>query len=381
MGTASIAIGVATMIIAFSVLLGFKHSIKEKLFTLSAHLQVGKITLNRSYDETPIRINNETTKLFQNNQLFKSNYKVVNKAAILKSENEIAGILLKGISSDYDSTLFQINMLEGRWIRFDAQNDSKEIIISRYLSKKIGVKLNDFALIYFVQNPPRARKLKVVGIYDTGLVEFDKNLIISDLKLLQNLNGWESNQIGHYEVVLKNVNQLTAASQFLSFKLPQDLEIKSVIEQYPQFFEWFDLLDRNIQLVIFLIMVVAAFNMISVLLIMIMERIPMIGLLKAVGMRNKKIRLVFMTNGFLIISKGLLYGNIIGLLLAFTQKKFELIPLDPENYYVSSVPILIDITNILFINILTFIIVGLTLLIPTLFIKKINPIMALKYKD
>lgn len=380
-GVASIAIGVATMILAFSVLFGFKQRIKNKLFGLSSHIQVSKITLNRSFDETPLTRNLEIDEILTENPQISHYHGIINKAAILKSEDEIGGILLKGVANDYDSTLFTKNLIEGRWLQLQDSTDVKEIVISQTIAKKLKVKLNDDALIYFVQNPPRARKLTVVGIYDTGLIDFDKNMIICDQKLLQKLNNWNVNQIGHYEIFIKNFDKLALVEKQLNDNLPQDLYVRPITKLLPQFFEWFNLLDRNILLVIVLIMVVAAFNMISVLLIMIMERIPMIGLLKALGMANKKIRQVFITNGFLIIIKGLIYGNIIGLALAYLQQYSEIIPLDAESYYVDSVPILINYNSVLLVNLIVIVIVGLTLLLPTLFIRKVNPVTALKYKD
>jgi lipoprotein-releasing system permease protein len=380
-GVASIAIGVATMIIAFSVLYGFKLSIKDKLVGLTSHIQIGKITLNRSYDETPLVRNSEIDSIFSKIPEVKGYHTVINKAAILKSEEEISGIIMKGIDLRFDSLLFNGNLVEGRWLNLNDSTDSKEILVSRYASKKLRLKLNDDVLIYFVQNPPRARKMKIVGIYDTGLIDFDKNLIFADLKLIQKLNNWNINQIGHYEVFLNSIDEVERIKAELDDKLPQDLVTKPITSIVPQFFEWFQLLDRNILLVIFLIMVVAAFNMISVLLIMIMERIPMIGLLKALGMPNKKIRQVFMTNGFLIIIKGLVLGNVIGMAIVGIQKYYKLVPLDPESYYIDYVPVLIDFKSIAFVNVIVVVIVGLTLLIPTLFITKINTVNALKYKD
>lgn len=380
-GVASIAIGVATMILAFSVLYGFKLSIKDKLVGLTSHIQVGKITLNRSYDETPLVRNSEIDAIFSDSPVVKGFHTVINKAAILKSEEEISGILMKGIDTQFDSTLFNGNLIEGRWMHLNDSSDSKEILISKYLANKLRLKLNDDVLIYFVQNPPRARKMNIVGIYDTGLIDFDKNLIFADLKLIQKLNNWNINQVGHYEIFLDSIESVNQAKNDFDEKLPQDLISKPITSIVPQFFEWFQLLDRNILLVIVLIMVVAAFNMISVLLIMIMERIPMIGLLKALGMPNKKIRQVFMTNGFLIIIKGLIWGNIVGLAIILIQKYYKLIPLDPESYYIDYVPVLVDLESILLVNFIVVLIVGITLLIPTLFITNINTVNALKYKD
>lgn len=369
------------MILAFSVLYGFKLSIKDKLVGLTSHLQVSKITLNRSYDETPLVRNLETESAIKAFPAVTNLHGVINKAAILKSSEEISGILLKGIDAEFDSSLFINNLIAGRWLNLQDSTDAKEVLVSKYIARKLKLKLNDEVLIYFVQNPPRARKMTIVGIYDTGLIDFDKNLIFTDLRLIRRVNNWHSQQIGHYEIFLRSLDDTPKAKIELDAILPQDLLAKPIMALVPQFFEWFDLLDRNILLVIVLIMVVAAFNMVSVLLIMIMERIPMIGLLKAVGMPNKKIRQVFITNGFLIIAKGLFWGNIIGLFIVIIQKYYRIIPLDPESYYIDYVPVLLDFESIAFVNMLVCFIVGLTLFIPTLFISNINTVKALKYKD
>jgi lipoprotein-releasing system permease protein len=380
-GITSIAIGVAAIILSFSILLGFKDTIKEKLFSMSAHLQVSKITLNQSFEEAPFVNNAESEGLMAKNENIASINAIALKSALLKSDEEISGVLLKGIDEKYDWSKFESNIIKGRHINPDSSNYAKEIILSSTLQKLLNVELEDDILIYFIQNPPRARKVKIVGIYDTVIEDIDKSYAIVDLNLIRRINGWKNNEIGHYEVFLNDFETLNASTQELYEFIPQDQQIHKITQLLPQFFDWFSLLDQNIFIVLFLIIVVASFNMVSVLLIMIMERTPMIGLLKSLGAKNGMIQKIFISNALLIIVKGLLIGNVIAISFCFLQEKFKLIPLDPENYYMSYVPVSWHWPIFLWVNLATVFLVGLIIILPTLSILRISPVKALKYKD
>ena len=380
-GITSIAIGVAAIILSFSILLGFKNTIKEKLFSMSAHLQVSKITLNQSFEEAPFENNSDTRTLLHKNENVASINAIALKSALLKSEEEISGVLLKGVDKNYDWTKFNSNIKSGRAIQVDSSSYAKEIILSTTLQKLLKVKLHDDILIYFIQDPPRARKVKIVGIYDTGIEDIDKAYAIVDISLIRRINDWTDNEIGHYEVFLNEFEQLNATTQALYDDLPQDQQIHKITQLLPQFFDWFSLLDQNILIVLVLIIIVASFNMVSVLLIMIMERTPMIGLLKSLGSPNGLIQKIFISNALIIISKGLLIGNMIAITLCFIQDKLKVIPLDPENYYMSYVPISWHWPTFLYVNIATIVLVGLIVILPTLSVLKISPVKALKYKD
>jgi lipoprotein-releasing system permease protein len=380
-GITSIAIGVAAIILSFSILLGFKDTIKEKLFSMSAHLQVSKITLNQSFEEAPFVNNAESEGLMAKNENIASINAIALKSALLKSDEEISGVLLKGIDEKYDWSKFESNIIKGRHINPDSSNYAKEIILSSTLQKLLNVELEDDILIYFIQNPPRARKVKIVGIYDTVIEDIDKSYAIVDLNLIRRINGWKNNEIGHYEVFLNDFETLNASTQELYEFIPQDQQIHKITQLLPQFFDWFSLLDQNIFIVLFLIIVVASFNMVSVLLIMIMERTPMIGLLKSLGAKNGMIQKIFISNALLIIVKGLLIGNVIAISFCFLQEKFKLIPLDPENYYMSYVPVSWHWPIFLWVNLATIFLVGLIIILPTLSILRISPVKALKYKD
>lgn len=380
-GVASIAIGLAVMIVSFGILIGYKQSIKDKLFSLSSHIQVSKITLNQSYEETPMPIKTNFYNNYRQNSKIRHVQAVGNKAGMLKSSEELAGIVIKGVGHDYDWQTFSENLIEGRRINFSDTSFSNEIIISKRIAQQLKIKLSEEVLVYFVQNPPRVRKVKVVGIYETGLEEFDKNFVIGDLALVQKMNEWDTNTCGHYEVFLKNFDDLTpAASQILN-EIDSDMKITKITDMFPAIFDWLSLLDKNIIIVLVLILVVACFNMISVLLVMMMERTPMIGILKALGSDNIQIRKIFIFNGLTIILKGVLYGNLIGMGLCIIQYYFKVIPLDPENYYISYVPIAWNWLIILVLNLATILLILAVITIPTLIVSRMRVVEALKFKE
>lgn len=379
-GMASIAIGISILLISYSVLFGFKKTIKEKLFGLNAHIQVSKITLNQSFDESPLQINDEIKDVFAKNDHLDGIFTVTNKAAILKSESDIAGILIKGVDSSYVDANFSKNILEGESLQFTPNSSENQILISELLAKKLHIKVGQSVLIYFIQNPPRARKVKVKGIFSTGIEEYDKQLIIGDNRLIHKMNSWSPDQVGHFELLVKDIGQIENVKKQLLSELPSFLTVVSIMDISPEYFDWFELLDRNILIIIVLIIIVASFNMMSVILIMIMERTQMIGLLKALGASNYTIRSMFFRNSIYIVWKGLLWGNGIGLSLCWIQDTFQIIRLDPVNYYMSFVPISWEWSWYLFVNAALFLIVSSIVFLTTSTILRIKPIAAIRTK-
>ncbi|WP_367915161.1 ABC transporter permease [Leadbetterella sp. DM7] len=377
-GILSVAITVSVIILSFFVLLGFKNTIKEKLFSQTSHIQVSKITLNRSFEEAPVPNNSEYFKQVSELPGVRSVSRVAYKSVILKSAEEISGVVVKGVDKEYDWTEFEKNLVEGRVLHPDSAN---EIILSTRIAGILNAKVGESIFAYFIQDPPRARKLTVTGIYDTHVEELDQLYVLADLSLIQRINGWENGEFGHLDVYLKDISRMKEVKSQLLDIFPQDYKVTEVEELLPHFFEWFKFLDRNIVLIIVLIMVVAAFNMISVLLIMIMERTPMIGLLKSLGSSNALIRRIFLINSSRIILYGLLLGNALALVLSFVQWKFELIRLDAQNYYMNYVPIEWSWLAVAGVNLGVFIVVLLVTVLPTFSITRISPVTALKYKD
>jgi lipoprotein-releasing system permease protein len=380
-GMMSIAIAVSVLIISFFVLLGFKNQIKEKLFSLSSHIQVNKITLNRSFDEGSIPNNQDLFFKIKQNENVESVSRSALKSVILKSTADISGVVLKGIDANYDWRPFDDNIILGRKLNLRSDSVSNELIISKKTAETLNLNLNDNVLIYFIQNPPRARKMKIVGIYESNVEELDQMYIMGDLNLIRKINSWNENEFGHFEILVKDFTEINNTKKQLLDALPQEYEVLKIDEILPQFFDWFNLLDRNIILVITLIILVAGFNMVSVLLIMIMERTPMIGLLKSLGSSDNKIRRIFLYNSSRIIIKGQLLGNIIAFIISFIQYRYKIIKLDATNYYMDSVPIQWNWYVVVGVNLGVFVLVLFITILPTILVKRISPVEALKYKD
>lgn len=384
-GVASIAIGVAVGIVSFAVLIGFKETIQKKVFLFGAHINITAFALGNTYEEGAMNVKNPVADELKNMPEISHWQAVAHKSGILKTPDEIKGVLLKGVGKDYDWNLFKNTLVEGRLIgKTDSSSlkygYSSEILISRKIASQLKLKTGDDVIMYSLQDPPRPRKLTISGIYDTQMEEFDDRLIIGDLALVQRLNGWGPDSIGTYEVYLKDFQQLDNVSLHLKKLLPPAVYLQKVTDVFRQLFDWLILLDRNTAVFLTLILFVACFNMISILLVMIMERTPLIGLLKTLGSPNKQIRMVFFRVGLHMVRKGLLIGNITGLAFCWIQHEFKVIPLDPVNYNMDTVPIMFDWATFLLINIITIIVSALILMIPTLIITRIQPIKALLFK-
>ncbi|TLU99115.1 ABC transporter permease [Dyadobacter luticola] len=384
-GVASIAIGIAVGIISFAVLLGFKQTIQQKIFLFGAHLNISAFSQGNVYEEGPLARKNPVADLLPTIPEIKRWQVVAHKSGILKTPDEIKGVLLKGVGPDYDWVTFKKSLRQGTLLTYKDSSSikygySSEILISQKIAKQLRLKTGDDVIMYSLQNPPRPRKLTVAGIYDTEMEEFDNNLIIGDLALIQRLNGWGKDSVGTYEVYLKDFNNLDYVTSLLRSRVPPGIYLAKVTSSFPQIFDWLILLDRNTAVFLTLILFVACFNMISILLVMIMERTPLIGLLKTLGSPNRQIRMVFFRVGLHMVQKGVLIGNVTGLFVCWLQYKFQLIPLDPVNYYMDTVPIVFDWPIFIMVNVATVVISGLILLIPTLIITKIQPIKALLFK-
>jgi lipoprotein-releasing system permease protein len=377
-GTVSVALGVAVGIVAFSVLLGFKETIKQKVFLFGAHHQVTKLSLSSSYEEAPQPLHSPIYD--QKIDGIAHRQGVAHKAGILKTADELQGAIIKGVGRDYDWAALKNTLVAGRTIQFADSGYSNEVVLSSKIAKALRLGVGQDVVMYFVQNPPRARKLKVVGIYETNIEEFDNQLIVGDLSLVQKLNGWGKDSVGTIEFFVRDFAQIQAVGQSLKDKLGHDLKIESVIDRFPPLFDWLNLLDQNTSVLMALILFVACFNIISVLLVMMMERTPMIGLLKTLGSPNAQIRKVFFYVGIQITLRGLALGNVVGLGLCLLQKYFKIMPLDPLNYYMATVPVEFNWTMILILNVATLSLIALILLIPTLVVGSIEPVKALRFR-
>lgn len=379
-GVGSIALGLALMIGAFGILFGFKGAIRQKLFSLTAHLKVAKFSANESYEEYPITTSSELYRHYLQIPNVTHLQVVAQKAGILKTKQDMAGVVMKGIGKDFAFKEFNNNIVAGQQLSFAKDEISKDILVSKIIANRLELNVGDNAIIYFLNAPDRPRKLTIKGIYETGLEEFDKTLIIGDIRMIQRINGWGADSVGSYEIFIRDFNQLNATAKLIQDKMQPDMKLDKVTDRFMGLFDWLNLLDRNMVIFLVLILFVASFNMISILLVMMMERTPMIGLLKALGSTNWQIRKVFLWSGFAMIVRGVLYGNVLGIGFCLLQQRYKIIPLDPANYYMNTVPITMDWLVVLLLNLATISLVLLVLIIPTFVITRIQPVKAIVFK-
>lgn len=385
-GIAGVAIGIVVAIITFAVLFGYKDTIQQKVFLFGSHMRLTKLTAGNSlYEEAPITDTQYLTSQFKEIPDLARWQGIIHKSGVLKTPTEMKGAIFKGVGKDYDWTKFNTCIVEGRAIDLNRSDGdttyTTEVIISRKIAKELLLKVGDKVLMYFVQSPPRVRNLSIVGIYETGLVEeFDDKMILGDIGLLQRINNWDNGTVGSYELYINDFRTIDASYKKIYDQMPADLFLMKITDLQRLLFDWLLLMDTNTTVLITLVLIVACFNIISVLLIMIMERTPMIGLLKTMGSSNAQIRRIFINVGVDILVRGLIYGNVIGISLCLIQQHFKLIPLDPVNYFIDTVPILIDWPTVFIINVATIIVVSLIILIPTSIISRIQPVKALIFK-
>jgi lipoprotein-releasing system permease protein len=368
------------MIVAFLILFGFRSVIRDKLVSFGAHFQITRFSLTNSFERDPISVN----EVFIDNA-YQADYidhiqNYAYKAGLLRTEDEVYGVIIKGVGEDFAFDRFSQNMVAGEFINFPDSGYSNDVVMSRKIANALQLDTSDNVIMVFVQDGrTRYRRLDIRGIYDTGMEEFDDRIILGDLKMIQRLNDWPDTLVGGVEIFIKDFTQLDRVEDELFDEVGYNLYVEKITDQYREVFDWLSLINQNVYIFLGIILFVACFNMISALLILIMERTQMIGILKAVGAANRQIRKIFMANGLLLIGKGLLWGNIIGIGFGAMQYYFRVFPLDPENYYMSYVPIEWNFLTIFLLNLLTLTIVGSALLIPTFIISRISPIKSIRF--
>ena len=369
------------MILSFLIFKGFRHEIQEKIFSFAAHVQLTKYDLNYSHEGLPV---SRHRPIYDQHGIDEIAHVQVfaYKPALLRTDEEVTGILLKGVDRDVDSTRFVKNLVEGTFLQFPVKGNSKDLIISRYMAYKMEVELGDTVVVGFIQDPPRFRRLVIRGIYETGMEDFDESLALVDHRLIQRINGWADSLTGGYEIYLKDFDYLTeAANEIFSF-MDYDMALEAIDSpgQYLHFFDWFRMLERNVYILLIIILVVAGINIVSIFFILIMERTNMVGMLKALGANHRQIRNVFIMHGVRLAIDGLLLGNLIGLGIAAIQYYARIIPLDAKTYYMDAVPIFWDWWIVAELNVFLLILLTLILAIPTLFIiPSITPIRAIRF--
>ena len=374
----SIAMGLAVMIVSFAILQGFRNEIQGKIFSFGAHLQISRYDTNNSLEGAPIAAPRLTQQLRAFPQVqYTQPYAL--KTAIIKTPDEVLGVVLKGIDEQGGRSPMRQNLLTGKFLEFPDSSASNDVLLSRKIADKLRLKVGDNALFYFIQNPPRIRKFRVSGIYQTGLDEFDEVFVIGDIRQVRQLNAWPDSLVGGVEVVLHDFQRLDPTAEVLYEKLPYDLRIDKITDQYAQLFDWLQLLNRNVIIFLILIVFVAAFNIVATIFIMILERTNMIGVLKALGATDIQIRSMFFFRGLSLTLRGIIIGNVVAIGFCALQYYFHVIPLDPENYYMDRVPIHWDLRILLLLNAATLVASLLAVLIPTYMISRIKPVTAIKF--
>ncbi len=379
----AITLGIAIMLISVSIFSGFQEKIRDKISGFKGHIQITNYDNNNSdISIIPIDKNQSFYPKFSNINGIKNIQIYTNKGGIIRTKDSFEGIIFKGVSTDYDLSFFKEYLTKGRLPDFH-QKRNREILISKSISDKLNLKLGDTIQAVFStensKNKFKIRKPIIVGIYNSGFEQFDKSIILGDIREVQRINGWNENQIGGFEVLINDFDKITEKGNEIYNNIPSTLNSQTVVENHIAIFEWINLLDNNVWFIIAIMIIVAGINMITALLVIILERVQMIGILKALGAQNNSIRKIFLYNAVYIIIKGLFYGNVIGITLLLIQKYGEIISLNPETYYVSTVPVNINIITLILLNLGTLLLCFIMLIVPSMLISKISPSKSIKF--
>lgn len=379
----SIALGLALMIISVAVVVGFKNSVSEKVMGFNSHIQLVIFDNNQSLQGDPVTVDDDLISSLLVNKNIKNIQFTAQKAGVIKTEDQIQGIVIKGVGQNYDNTFLKSNLISGNYPEIRDSVTTNEVLISRSISQKLNLTVDDELRMWFVdekESHARGRKFKVSGIYYTGMEEFDNVYIIGDLRHLQKLNNWKPNEVGSIEINLNNPDDIIETSFDLYTRIPYNLAAVTVFDNYPQIFSWLSLLDMNVIVILTLLILVATITMVSTLLFLIIERTSMVGLLAALGANNRSIRKIFLYKASGIVLTGMLWGNLIGLFFYIIQLNFRIISLSAESYYVNYVPVQLYLSHFILLNLGTFVISFLVLVIPSYYITRIVPAKALRYE-
>ena len=374
-----VALGFAVMIIAISIVTGFKKEIRDKVIGFGSHIQISNFDENNSYETKPVNRNQPFLPFLKKDTEIKHVQVFATKAGIIKTKDEIEGVVAKGIGSDFDWNYFSTRLVEGKVFTVIDSARSDNVIISGNLSKKLNLHAGDDMIMHFIQQPPRVRKFHITGVYETGLEEFDNLYIFCDIAQIQKLNDWSQEQVGGFEISINDFSKLDEVSEKIYNISGSDLNARTIKDIYPQIFDWLGLQNINAAIIITLMIVVSGMNMISALLIIILERIKLIGTMKAMGCRSISIRKVFIYLAGYLIGRGMFWGNLVGIAFIIIQKQFGVFHLDQQSYYLSYVPVNFSLTHLLLLNGGTLIVCVLMMILPTMVITRISPLTAIRY--
>ena len=377
---AGIALGLAVMIIAVAIVTGFQQQIRNKVIGFGAHIQVAYFDSNNSFEFKPVDRNQPFVKTLQHTAGIRHVQAFGTKAGMIKTKDQIQGVVFKGIDTDFDWSFFKDKLVQGSLFRVSDTAASDSVIISKSLSKLLNVHVGENLRMYFiVDNQARGRRFVISGIYDTGLAEFDLMYIYGDIGQIRKLNGWSNAQVSGFEVFINDFSRLDDMAAKVNEATGFDLKTQTIRELYPQMFDWLDLQDMNVIIILTLMVLVSAITMISTLLILILERTQMIGTLKALGANDTSVRKIFLYQAAFILGRGLLWGNIVGISLCLVQLQWGIMKLPQASYFVSVVPINLSLIHLAIINAGTLIVCMLMLVVPSYVISRITPIKAIRF--
>lgn len=386
--TAGVAVGLAVMIVSVCIVLGFKHTIRDKVIGFGSHITVANFMTIHGNGQRPIAMNDSMTKVLRSVNGVRHVQRYALKQGILKTDSDFLGVAFKGIAAEYDTTFIHNNMVSGCIPTFSDEASHNKIVISKIMADMLKIKTGDKVFAYFIDNDNvRMRRFLVSGIYQTNLTQYDKTICFTDLYTAVRLNGWNNDQVTGAEIIVNDFNKVNDVEDILVSKVNRTTDSygetyssETIQESNPQIFSWLDLLDLNVWIILALMLCVAGFTMISGLLIIILERTNMIGVLKALGAKNKTIRKTFLWFAVFIIGKGMIIGNVIGLGLVIIQNVTGMVTLDPSTYYVKTVPVEINIPLIVILNIATLLISVFVLIAPSFLISRIHPAKSMRYE-
>ncbi len=383
-----VAIGLAVMIITVSVVLGFKHTIRDKVIGFGSHIQVHNLLTYSGTDPHPICINDSLMNVLKHIDGVDHVQRYSYTQGILKTDDDFLGAMFKGIGPEYDTSFLKAHLTEGEIPQFSDTTSHYQLLMSKMIADKMRLKAGDKVYAYFIDNDDvRTRRYTVCGIYQTNMTRFDESLCFTDIWTASRLNGWNSDQFTGVEITVKDFNRLDETAEHFIQEINRTsddegntLTSETIYDAYPQVFSWLELLDLNVWIILILMICVAGFTMISGLLIIILERTQMIGILKAIGSRNTMIRHTFLWFSVFIIGQGLLWGNVIGIGIVLIQQYTGIIALDPQTYYVNEAPMELNIPLVVLINVATLLICVFVLIAPSYLISHIHPAKSMRYE-
>jgi lipoprotein-releasing system permease protein len=381
-GIVSVMLGLAVMVLSVAIVTGFQEQVREKVIGFGAHIQVTGFEVNTSLEAAPVSRDQDFYPFLDTVQGIRHIQVFALKAGIIKTDDQIEGVVLKGVGPDFDWGFFSDKIVEGKKFTATDTATADEVILSRTLARKLKLKAGDPLRMYFINNDelqPRGRKFTISGIYETGLEEFDKLYVLGDINHIRKLNGWTDDKVGGFEVLIEHYNDMDRMGLSVNEVIGYELKAETIKDLHPQIFEWLSLHDMNVIIIIALMVLVAGITMISTLLILILEKTNMIGTLKALGTKNLSVRTIFIINAVYIIGQGLFWGNLLAFGLMLMQLKTGIFKLNQESYYVSEVPVNLELPHFLLINAGTIVVCTLMLVIPTYIITRITPVKAIRF--